>query len=200
MRSAFNLRKTWRTTTALCAVSALTIATAAYAAGNNTTSNPDAAAAVKTASPIKHVIILIGENRGLDHTFGIYRPKGKGQTISNLLSKGIVKEDGAPGPHFKLAQQVSVAKQLSYYIGAPNNAKSPYNAVNLMPQPSTNGSPSAQSDASPPFNTIAEASVETDINPSDVSLLTTGATGLPTKVLDTRIPGAGTLNGPYPLQ
>src|SRR4051812_45354720 len=50
----------------------------------------------KTETPIKHVIVLIGENRGLDHTFGVYRPKGKGQTISNLLSKGIVNEDGSP--------------------------------------------------------------------------------------------------------
>uniref|UniRef100_UPI0038F73695 hypothetical protein n=1 Tax=Streptomyces europaeiscabiei TaxID=146819 RepID=UPI0038F73695 len=71
----------------------------------------------KTASPIKHVIILIGENHGLDHTFGVYKPKGKGQTISNLLSKGIVNEDGTPGPNFALAQQASVAGQPSYYIG-----------------------------------------------------------------------------------
>src|SRR5262249_2264631 len=70
-----------------------------------------AAAAPNTASPIKHVIILIGENRGLDHTFGVYKPKGKGQTISNLLSKGIVKEDGSPGPNFAQSQQFSVAPQ-----------------------------------------------------------------------------------------
>ena len=57
----------------------------------NGTKNPSDG--VKTASPIKHVIILIGENRGLDHTFGVYKPKGQGQTISNLLSKGIVNED-----------------------------------------------------------------------------------------------------------
>ncbi|MET0219620.1 MAG: phosphoesterase, partial [Tardiphaga sp.] len=31
---------------------------------------------IKTASPIKHVIVLIGENRGVDHTFGVYKPKG----------------------------------------------------------------------------------------------------------------------------
>ena len=43
----------------------------------------DAADAVNTESPIKHVIILIGENRGTDHTFGVYKPKGKHQTISN---------------------------------------------------------------------------------------------------------------------
>ncbi len=55
---------------------------------------------MKTASPIKHVIVLIGENRGLDHTFGVYKPKGKKETISNLLSKGIVNEDGSPGPNY----------------------------------------------------------------------------------------------------
>ena len=38
---------------------------------------------------IKHIIVLIGENRGLDHTFGVYKPKGRNQTISNLLSKGM---------------------------------------------------------------------------------------------------------------
>ncbi|WP_214291900.1 hypothetical protein, partial [Escherichia coli] len=81
----------------------------------------------KTETPIKHVIILIGENRGLDHTFGVYRPKGKNQTISNLLSKGIVNEDGSPGPNYAQAQQFSAAAQSSYYVGAPNVAKFPYN-------------------------------------------------------------------------
>ena len=80
--------------------------------------------------PIKHVIILIGENRGLDHTFGVYKPKGKGQTISNLLSKGIVNEDGTPGPNFALAQQFSVAAQPSFYIGAPDDRQ-----VALQPRP-----------------------------------------------------------------
>src|ERR1700745_2566637 len=61
--------------------------------GNNKDKEP--ADKVKTASPIKHVIILIGENRGLDHTFGVYKPKGKGATISNLLSKGNGNEEGS---------------------------------------------------------------------------------------------------------
>src|ERR1700680_2635117 len=43
-----------------------------------------------TRSPIKHVIILIGENRSFDNVFGVYKPKGEDQTISNLLSKRIV--------------------------------------------------------------------------------------------------------------
>ena len=163
--------------------------------------DPDAAAAFHTASPIKHVIILIGENRGLDHTFGVYKPKGHGQTISNILSKGIVNEDGTPGRNFGLATQFLVSPQPSYYIGAPDGAKTPYGATNLMPQPNTNGAPSAQSATSPPFQTVAQASVEPDIQQKNLVLLTTGATGLPTDALDTRIPGAGTLpNGPFVLK
>jgi phospholipase C len=166
--------------------------------GNGGSTNP--ADGLKTASPIKHVIILIGENRGLDHTFGIYKPKGSGQTISNLLSKGIVNEDGSPGPNFAQAQQFAVAGQPSYYIGAPAIAKSPYGATNVMPQPDTNGAPTAQSDTGAPFKTIAEASAEKDIDPASLDILTTGFTGLATNALDTRVPGAGHLAGPFPLQ
>ena len=155
---------------------------------------------LKTESPIKHVIVLIGENRGLDHTFGVYRPKGKKQTISNLLSKGIVNEDGSPGPNYALAQQYSVGAQPSFYISAPENAKFPYSASSVMPQPNTGGTPTAQSDTAPPFKTIAEASVEKDMNPADLDIVTTGASGLAKNVLDTRVPGAGNLSGPYPLQ
>ena len=49
-----------------------------------------------------------------------------------------------------------------------------------MPQPNTNGTPTAQSDTGAPFKTIAEASVEKDMDPADLDILTTGATGLPT--------------------
>jgi phospholipase C len=221
-----NRKKNWRTSTALCVASTVLVATAAYAAHypggrsdwdkrphhnhhegqdgdhakNDNHNDKDHGDKVKTASPIKHVIILIGENRDLDHTFGIYKPKGKGQTISNLLSKGIVNEDGTPGPNFAQAQQFSVAGQPSFYVGAPTIGKSPYNATNLMPQPNTAGTPSAQSDTAPPFKTVAEAGVEKDMDPSDLDILTTGFSGLPTNVLDTRVPGAGSLNGPFPLQ
>jgi phospholipase C len=227
MKPTFNLRRRWRVTTALCIVSTMAVGTASYAAtnwgrsswdlrshsdrshggsgeNNNGNNNHDDDGknqnTAKTASPIKHVIVLIGENRGLDHTFGVYKPKGRGETISNLLSKGIVNEDGTPGPNFAQAQQYSVAAQPSYYIGAPAIAKSPYNPTNAMPQPNTNGTPTAQSDTGAPFKTIAEASVEKDINPADLDILTTGASGLATGVQDTRVPGAGTLTGPFPLQ
>ena len=233
MKPTLNFKKKWKATTAVCIVSTMAVATAAFAAGNgglstwDTRSHPNpylnggaatagvansnlvtlnksggsnSADSVRTASPIKHVIILIGENRGLDHTFGVYKPKGKNQTISNLLSKGIVNEDGTPGPNFSQAQQYSVAAQSAYYIGAPAASKSPYGGANIMPQPNTNGAPSAQSATGAPFQNTQQASVEKDIDPSNLDILTTGFTGLPKGVLDTRIPNAGTLSGPFPLQ
>ena len=33
-----------------------------------------------TATPIKHVIVIIGENRSFDHVFATYKPKD-GQTV-----------------------------------------------------------------------------------------------------------------------
>src|ERR1700676_3076819 len=154
-----------------------------------------------TRSPIKHVIILIGENRSFDHLFGVYKPKGEDQTISNLLSKGIVNADGTPGPNYKLAQQYSVAPQPAYYAAAPSVAMTPYNvATNPMPQPNSNYAPQYPHPLFVPFENMTEASVEKDIEPGLLNLLTTGATGLPTNQLDTRVPGAGSLAGPYVLQ
>ena len=53
----------------------------------------------KTTTPIKHVIVIIGENRSFDHVFATYNP-GNGNKVWNLLSQGIVKADGTPGPNF----------------------------------------------------------------------------------------------------
>ena len=168
--------------------------------------NNDAADAVKTESPIKHVIILIGENRGTDHTFGVYKPRGKHQTISNILSKGIVNEDGTPGPNFSLAQQFMVKPQPQYYIGAPKAAKAVYGSRGQMPQPNTNGAPIAQGATGAPFVPAVLAELATidpspDFNPLTNTILTTGFTALPANTVDTRIPNAGVLpNGPFVLQ
>ena len=227
MKTNFEFKKRWRATTALCIVSTLAVGTVAYAAdwgrsswdtrshshtgdqnqndNNGTTETTETTTAspaetAKTATPIKHVIILIGENRGLDHTFGVYKPKGAGQTISNLLSKGIVNEDGTPGPNFAQAQQFSVAGQPSYYIGAPAIAKSPYSATNGCRSPTPTARRRRRATPALRSRRIAEASVEKDINPADLDILTTGVTNLPADTLDTRVPGAGTLAGPFPLQ
>jgi phospholipase C len=189
------------------ALSAFGLVTASADNGNgNGPHKPDVEANTKTASPIKHVIVLIGENRGFDHTFGVYRPKGRGEKIRNLLSRGIVKFDGSPGPNFALAQQFAVAPQAQWYFGAPKTAKAPYGNGSsgvLMPQPNTNGAPSTQSTTGAPFVSVAaaQATGETDVNSNDFDILTTGATGLPAGVLDTRVPKAGMLpNGPFLLQ
>jgi phospholipase C len=57
-----------------------------------------------TSSPIKHVIVIIGENRSFDHVFATYVPK-RGERVWNLLSEGIVNADGTPGPNFSKAEQ-----------------------------------------------------------------------------------------------
>ena len=99
MPSKVGRRLKWLFTTAICTsmLDPFGFTHAAGFAAPEHGENVDAAAAFHTESPIKHVIILIGENRGFDHTFGVYKPKGHGQTISNILSKGIVDKDGSPG-------------------------------------------------------------------------------------------------------
>jgi len=62
----------------------------------------------QTRSPIKHVIVIIGENRSFDHVFATYEPKN-GEHVWNLLSEGIVKSSGAPGPNFYKAEQHAAA-------------------------------------------------------------------------------------------
>src|SRR5580658_387420 len=57
-----------------------------------------------TNTPIKHVIVIIGENRSFDHVFATYQPR-HGEHVWNLLSEGIVNNDGSPGPNFERAQQ-----------------------------------------------------------------------------------------------
>src|SRR4030088_2577303 len=63
---------------------------------------------IKTASPIKHVLIIVGENRSFDHVFAPYKPKGRDESVSNLLSKRIINADGSPGPKFSLAHQFQI--------------------------------------------------------------------------------------------
>src|ERR1700752_2062449 len=69
-------------------------------------SNPDN----NTVTPIKHVIVIVGENRSFDHVFATYVPK-KGETVWNLLSEGIVTSTGAPGPNFQKFSQRAAKDQ-----------------------------------------------------------------------------------------
>ena len=152
--------------------------------------------ATRTTTPIKHLIVVIGENRGFDHVFGAYIPR-PGQGIANLLSRGIINKDGSPGPNFREAAQFMVTPQAKYFISAPDS-KTPYVT---LPPPDLHGVPRAGSDTNPPpFATLAAAqAAEHSLNPADAVLLTTGASGLvATSGPDTRIANVTALpNGPY---
>jgi phospholipase C len=88
----------------------------------------------KTASPIKHVIVLIGENRSFDNIYGTYNPR-QGQSVSNLRTKGIVHEDGSLGSKAFLASQVALNTIPSqYFITQPASNKAPYAT---LPAPNT---------------------------------------------------------------
>src|SRR5205823_3219247 len=62
---------------------------------------------VKTDTPIKHVIVFIGENRTFDNIYATYQPKS-GQSVANLLSKGIVTATGAPGGNYGASMQFQI--------------------------------------------------------------------------------------------
>ena len=176
--------------------SASAIALSAFAV---TARGEDRAESIETATPIKHVIVVIAENRSFDHIFGVYKPSN-GQRIDNLLSRGIVNEDGTPGPNFRTAAQFTVLPQAKYFIGAPDSNKTAYVT---LPPPDLGGVPTAGSDTNPPpFATVAAAqAAEPSLLPADAVLLTTGASGLPaTSGPDTRIANVTFLpNGPFQM-
>jgi len=88
----------------------------------------------ETRTPIKHLIVIVGENRSFDHLFATYQPSVKGQSVFNLLSEGIVTADSLPGPNFSKAQQWQADDNDSYSIGPKRT--SPFS---ILPRPNTDG-------------------------------------------------------------
>jgi phospholipase C len=85
------------------ALSTLGMAASVHAA------DPDASVdALTTATPIKHVIIIVGENRSFDHLFATYVPKREDERVLNLLSEKIIHADGTPGSSFSKAHQYQI--------------------------------------------------------------------------------------------
>ena len=131
-----------------------------------------------TRSPIKHVILIIGENRTFDHVFATYVPP-KGQSVSNLLFKGIVNKDGTPGPKVGLAKQWQ-ATDTGTYSNSPAKTQ-PYT---VLPDINTDGAPTVPFAAS-----AAQAqAVEPALPDGDYFELTSGGTNLPSHSIDTRFP------------
>jgi phospholipase C len=160
----------------------------------------DAPEGLKTATPIKHLVVVIGENRSFDHIYATYVP-GSRYSILNLLSEGIVRSDGSPGRHFAAARQFVTSGQMSYFISAKRNKT----AYTTLPAPTLGGAPNVQSTTLPPFPPEFVTSgllsiIEPSLEQTDLPLLTTGATGaaVTSGAPDTRIANYAALpNGPF---
>src|SRR5215831_484019 len=171
---AMTIRRSRRTATGLAAFAASALA--CIAAGH--AADPDQAVdKIPTASPIKHVIIIVGENRSFDHLFATYVPKhGR---ILNLLSEGIIKADGSPGPNFAKGHQFKIIAPPNgsgnFFISASASQKSLYQ---FLPPPDLAGVQNPPGAAAllltPPGDPGLPANAQ--------FLLGTGGTGLPNKI------------------
>jgi phospholipase C len=94
---------------------------------------PGAENSSNTVTPIHHVVIVIGENRSFDNLFATYQPPAAGQSVFNLLSEGIVKTDGSPGPNFQQAaqQQATDTPADEFMLSPPQTG-----SFTTLPQPS----------------------------------------------------------------
>jgi phospholipase C len=158
---------------------------------------------IKTATPIKHVIVLIGENRTFDHLFATYVPR-KGEHVKNLLSEGIINADGSLGPNASIAQQNQAVTpfQTEYFISLSPDQKAPYTT---LPAPTLNFAPTSPLIPSSLPASVLPA-VEPSLEPQDLNLLFTGtASQFPQTFIqpdpDTRVANFNNLpNGPFPLR
>src|ERR1700682_3726885 len=72
-----------------------------------------------TTTPIKHVIIVVGENHTFANLLGTYKPK-QGQHVANLLSKASVQANGTPGRHCDPALQL-IGTDTDKYHASPES-------------------------------------------------------------------------------
>jgi phospholipase C len=152
---------------------------------------------IKTATPIKHVIIIVGENRSFDHLFATYVPKTSGEKVSNLLSKKIINADGSPGANFSLGHQFQITSPPNggkYFISADKAQKMLYA---FLPAPDLGGTPTVS-----PYTVILSIpGGDPGLPPEDQFLFGTGGSGLPqTLGPDIRITNVNTLPpGPFQM-
>ena len=153
------------------------------------------AASLPTASPIKHVIVIVGENRTFDHLFATYQPI-RGNTVDNLLSKGIIQADGTPGPNYSQGLQYSadITGSTTFEL-SPNTGKAPYT---VAPAPLNGGPTDVCKDNG--ICTLKQAmESENGLSTNGFNYyqyMLTGGTGLTGKVPDSRITGVSS-TAPY---
>src|SRR5277367_5631796 len=147
-----------------------------------------------TRTPIKHVIVIIGENRSFDHVFATYEPK-KGEAVWNLLAEGIIDKDGSPGPNFNEAEQQSAGDPAadSFLLSPP---KSSFPGGH-MPAPQAGG----PKDSYITGNSLTLAQQSENGLPADYyRFLLSGGTGQAPHVPDARIANVNALApGPFQL-
>jgi len=170
----------------------------AYVPAGYAGNDPDKAVdKIRTASPIKHVIIIVGENRSFDHLFATYEPRDRHDRVLNLLSEGIINADGTPGRNFAKAHQFKI-------VSAPNNGKFFTSAVaaekqlyTTLPAPDVAGVGAV----SPYLAALSIPGGDPGLAAADQFLLGTGGTGLSfTLGPDTRITNVNALPpGPFQL-
>ncbi|HEX3848848.1 MAG TPA: alkaline phosphatase family protein [Steroidobacteraceae bacterium] len=147
-----------------------------------------------TRTPIKHLVIIIGENRSFDHVFATYEPK-PGEKVWNLLSEGIVRADGSPGPSFGIAEQRQASDPASdpFLLNPP---KAPF-PNRIMPAPLAGGPKVSYV----PRDSLDIAKQSESGLPEDYyRYLVTGGTGLAAQTPDERIKNVHALPpGPFQL-
>src|SRR5271167_4650014 len=129
---------------ALCAMAVNALAPVAAAPVEKGTNDGN------TTTPIKHVIVIIGENRTFDHLFATYQPVNSGETVLNLLSEGVVNADGTPGPSYSSVTQNQTLNTISYQISP--TTKTPFTT---LPAPLAGGGYFDQ--GLPPFSNTGDA-------------------------------------------
>ncbi len=150
----------------------------------------------KTASPIKHVIVIIGENRSFDHIFATYQPVNKHETVLNLLSEGVVKADGSPGPNYNKAVQYSATDTDLYHL-AP--MQQPYTALPTATVGGTStpyvceffgitsGTTCNDYPNGPNYTGLVSQGIENGLEPEYQQYLLTGGTGQTNNTADLRV-------------
>ncbi len=183
-----------------------------FSLGGPLASAQESPESVFTRTPIKHVIVIIGENRSFDHVFATYVPKS-GQTINNLLSEGIIQLDSSknavPGPNFDKAQQFAATSGDTFLLSPPKQTM----PNNQLPVPLTGGPSGANGyfSGTNPCNTPAGQTPLTPVECAQASepglpslayyeSLASGGTGQKSHVPDARITNVTALPaGPFQL-
>jgi acid phosphatase len=87
-----------------------------------------------TRTPIKHLIVVVGENISFDALFGGYVAP-RGQTVLNLLSQRIIRPDGTPGPNYTRTIQHEGSNRNGLYTVPPDSLQ----PLPKLPQPTLAG-------------------------------------------------------------